>query len=448
MNIAIIGTGYVGLVTGISLALLGHHVACVGRKRDKINTINNGKSPFYEPGVDKLLKKIISKKLFNATDKFEKSVAASDITIVAVGTPTVDCAIDLSAIKKASEQIGKALRNSRRYHVVVIKSTVVPTTTERVILPIIKKHSGKRPPEFGLCVSPEFLREGNAIEDALHPDRIVIGRYDEKSGMKFADLYKKVSCPKLFTTLATAEMIKYTANSLFATLISYSNEIARVCQATGKIDVVDVWRGVHLDNRLSPIIHNTRVQPGFLSYLNSGCGYGGSCFPKDTKALSSYAQSVGIEPLIMKSVIQTNITQPLQMISLLKQTIQSIQGKRIAILGLSFKPNTDDIRESAAIPIIQALIKQKADLVVHDPVAQLTDQQLLSRVKVASNIKEALFDADAALVITAWNIYRELTPRDFTKIMKKPVVIDGRRIYDKERFIKCGIIYKGIGFSG
>lgn len=447
MKISIIGTGYVGLVTGVSLALQGHNVVCIGRNKKKIARINEGKSPFYEPMINRLLKKVVNKSFLLATDIFEKNIITSDITIVAVGTPTVNNKIDLTDIKKISVQIGKTLKKSKKYHVVVIKSTVIPTTTENIVLPILKKYSGKNVPAFGLCMNPEFLREGNAIEDALNPDRIVIGQYDKKSGKKLAEVYKNLSCPKIFTTLTTAEMIKYTANSLFATLISYSNEIARICQTIGNIDVVDVWGGVHLDNRLSPIINKKRITPGFIHYLSSGCGYGGSCFPKDTKALYAYAESIGINGQILKSVIQTNKTQPLQMISLLKRAMKTVSGKKITILGLSFKPQTDDIRESAAIPIIESLIKQKANITVHDPIARLIDPKLLEKVKIASDIKEALYNADAVLVLTAWDQYKKLIPKDFLSSMKNAIVVDGRRIYDKEYFISCGVIYEGIGLG-
>lgn len=451
MKITIIGTGYVGLVTGISLAALGHNVTCVGRNIDKIKTINSGKSPFYEPGVDTLLQKVTKKGLLRSADKLEENVRESDITMIAVGTPTVNNKIDLSSIKKASEQVGKSLQKVQKYHVVVVKSTVLPGVTEQVVKPIIERYSGKKVGEFGLCMNPEFLREGNALEDALHPDRIVIGQYDNRSGKEFARIYEKASCPKIFTNLPTAEMIKYASNALFATLISYANEIARIAESASDIDVLDVWKGVHLDRRLSPN-GKKRIKPGVLSYILSGCGYGGSCFPKDTKALASFADELQIEAKLIKSVIHVNKTQPHRLVLLLKKAIgEKLKDKKITILGLTFKPNTDDLRESAAFPVIDTLLAEGAKVVCHDPQAykeNIPKELINLSVYLAKTVQEALKNTDAVIVITAWEEYTKLTPQFFKQYMKHPIVIDGRRIYPKEQFMQEGIIYKGIGYSG
>jgi len=440
MKIAIVGTGYVGLVTGISLAVLNHKVICIDNDKNKISKINNGESPFYEPGINNLLKKVLRKEALYATENLEKAVLESDVTIIAVGTPTINNKIDLSFIKKAAEQIGKAFANTNRYHVVAVKSTVLPGTTEQVVKPIIEKYSKKQIGDFGLCMNPEFLREGSALEDALHPDRIVIGQYDDKSGKEFAKIYAKITSPKIFINLWTAEMIKYAANSLFATLISFSNEIARISETTGKVDIVDVWKGVHLDKRLSPYIGKQQVKPGILSYILSGCGFGGSCLPKDIKALASFADELGIETKIIKSVIAINKTQPYRIIALLKQALgENLKDKRVAILGLSFKPNTDDIRESPAFPIIEELFSEGAKVISHDPMAHRED------IPRASTAEKAIKNADAAIVVTAWEEYTKLPPKFFKQNMKNPIVIDARRIYDKISFLRAGIIYKGIG---
>ncbi|MEK7161422.1 MAG: nucleotide sugar dehydrogenase, partial [Patescibacteria group bacterium] len=310
MKIVIIGSGYVGLVTGVSLSAMGHDVICVDNDKNKLAMVNRGQSPFYEKGVGELLKKVIRQKRFIVTEDLEGSVLKSEVVYIAVGTPTINNKIDLTAIKKVSEQVGKALKKSKKYHVVVVKSTVVPGTTGTVIKPILEKFSGKKAGVFGLCMNPEFLREGTALEDALHPDRVVIGQIDEKSGKAFAKIYANVDCPKIFTGLRTAELTKYASNALLATLISFSNEIARIAETAGGIDVVDVWKGVHLDKRLSPYHAGERVRPGILSYIFSGCGYGGSCFPKDTKALASYAKEIGLNVQLVNSVIDINSTQP------------------------------------------------------------------------------------------------------------------------------------------
>lgn len=440
MKVAIVGTGYVGLVTGISLAVLGNKVSCVDYDKNKISAINDGKSPFYEPGIDKYLKKVIKSGNLYATENLKEAVLNSDITIIAVGTPTVKNIIDLSFIKKASEQIGKALQKLKRYHVVVVKSTVLPGVTEKVVKFILEKYSKKKVGEFGLCMSPEFLREGSALEDALHPDRIIIGQIDLKSGKKFAKIYKKISVPIIFTNLETAEMTKYSANALFATLISFANEIARISESVDNVDVLDIWKGVHLDKRLNPQNGSVHIKPGILSYILSGCGFGGSCFPKDIKALATFAKDQGVETSLIKSVIDINNTQPHRVILLLKDALgENLKEKKIAVLGLSFKPNTDDTRESPAFPIIEELLSEGAKVISHDPVAHRED------IPRASTVEEAIENADAAIVVTAWEQYLKLTPQFFKKYMKQPIVIDGRRIYDKHSFTKSGVIYKGIG---
>lgn len=449
MKIAIVGAGYVGLVTGISLATLGHKVICIEANKNKLSTIESGESPIFEPNINNYLKKVIKMGLFQATEKLEEAVLASDITMIAVGTPTINNRIDLSSIKKASEQIGKALQRVKKYHVVVVKSTVLPGVTEKVVAPILEKYSKKKVGEFGLCMSPEFLREGNALEDTLRPDRIVIGQIDEESGREFAKVYTKVSAPVIFTNLETAELTKYAANALLATLISYSNEIARISEATGKIDVVDVWKGVHLDKRLNPINGSTQIKPGILNYILSGCGFGGSCLPKDTKALMSFAEELGVQASLIKSVIDINRTQPHQVLLLLKGALgENLRNKKIAVLGLTFKPNTDDIRESVAFPIIEELLSEKAKVTAHDPMADkktILKQLTNPFFKLANTVKGAVENADAALIVTAWGEYVKLSPKFFKQNMKNPIVIDGRRIYDKNSFLNAGIVYKGIG---
>lgn len=450
MKISIVGTGYVGLVTGLSLAVLGHEVICVDNDQNKIFKINKGCSPFYEPGIDELLKQEVAKKSIYATDNFEKSILESSVTIIAVGTPTVNSKIDLSFIKKAAKQIGEALAKDDKYHVVVVKSTVLPGVTENTVRLILEKYSKKLAGNhFGLCMNPEFLREGCALEDALQPDRIVIGQIDEKSGKEFAKIYSKLSCPKIFTNLWTAELIKYTANSLFATLISFANEISRISESTNKIDVVDVWKGVHLDKRLSPYVGKKQIRPGILSYIFSGCGFGGSCFPKDIKALAIFAKMQKVDAKLIESVININKTQPHRLILHLKKAVgNDLKGKKIAVLGLAFKANTDDIRESSAFPIIEELILEKAKVVCHDPMVYKdnTPKQLANlNITLAKTVDEAIKNAEAVIVVTGWDEYIKLTPKFFKQNMKNAVVIDGRRIYDKNLFTSNGVIYKGIG---
>lgn len=450
MKISIVGTGYVGLVTGLSLAVLGHEVICIDNDQDKISKINKGYSPFFEPRMDEFLKKQVAKKSFQATEDLESSVLGSSVTIIAVGTPTTNNKIDLSFIETATKQIGKALAKSKKYHIIAVKSTVLPGVTEQVVKPILEKYSKKKVGNnFGLCMNPEFLREGCAIDDALHPDRIVIGQIDEKSGKEFAKIYSKFSCPKIFTNLWTAELIKYTANSLFATLISFANEISRICESTNKVDVLDVWNGVHLDRRLSPLLGNKRIRPGVLNYILSGCGFGGSCFPKDVKALASFAKQQKVDTKLIESVININKTQPHRLTLHLKKALgNNLKNKKIAILGLAFKANTDDIRESVALPIIEELIMEGAKIHCHDPMVykdNVPSQLDNLDVTLAGTVNEAVKNAEAAILVTGWDEYVKLTPIFFKENMKQAIIIDGRRIYNKNLFTREGIIYRGIG---
>lgn len=450
MNVTIIGTGYVGLVTGVALSHVGHKVTCVGRNKEKIDEINVGIAPFYEPGLEALLKKMRLGAFLQASIEFEKSVLISDVIIIAVGTPTIGNKIDLTSIKKVAIHIGKSLSKDKKYRLIIVKSTVLPTVTEKVVRPLIEKYSKKNIGEFGLCMNPEFLREGNAVEDAIHPDRIVIGAFDEKSGKMARKLYKAFDCPKVITSLSTAEMIKYAANSLFATMISFSNEIANICSSIEGVDVQDVWKGVHLDSRLSPKVPKGRITPGMLSYIQSGCGYGGSCFPKDVKALSHFAKEQKVSHEILKSVISVNESQPKQIISLLLQAIGSAKNKKIAILGLAFKPNTDDLRESPSLIVISELLQRGARVVAHDPVVYSKGKRKELEafdISYVQTYEEALKKSDAVIVMTSWDEYIQISPSEFIKEMKSAVVIDGRRIYNKEQFIHKGIIYKGVGLS-
>lgn len=449
MKIAVIGTGYVGLVTGVSLSILGHVVTCVGREEGKIDKINSGISPFYEPGLNELIQKMVEEKKLSATTDFLTVVKSSEVVIIAVGTPTVKGKIDLSAIKLVSRQIGQAIKNTPDYKVIVMKSTVVPSTTEKIVGPLVEKYSGKKIGEFGLCMNPEFLREGNAVEDAIGPDRIVIGCVDKKSGNEYAKVYVQVDCPKIFVNLRTAELTKYASNALLATMISYSNEMARIAEDMGGIDIVDVWKAVHLDRRLSPIVDRKKITPPFLSYIYSGCGYGGSCFPKDTKAIAAFAKSAGISSKIINAVIDVNSTQSERVLNLLKKSVGNLRGKKIALLGLSFKPDTDDMRESPSLFLIELLKKEGASIRATDPQAYEINKEMIDKsgIQYYSSVLDVLNGAEAAVIMTSWDEYKKIKPFTFRQYMKTPVVVDGRRIYNKNEFLKEGVLYCGIGLG-
>jgi UDPglucose 6-dehydrogenase len=444
MKISVVGTGYVGLVSGVCLAEKGHDVVCVDIDRAKVDLINSGKPPIYERNLESLLQSNINRN-FSATVDLRTAVLNSDITLIAVGTPYVGDEIDLSYIRKSAQQIGEALREKSTYHVVVVKSTVVPGTTEDVVLPIVQEHSGKcAGSDFGVGMNPEFLREGEAIDDFMNPDRIVIGGIDERTLATMAEMYSVFPETDIVkTTPKTAEMIKYAANSLLATLISFSNEIGNLCSALGGIDVVDVMRGVHLDKRVTPIMpDSTRVIPGLTTYLAAGCGFGGSCFPKDVRALIAHGKKHGFDMQILDSVMHVNELQPLRVIRLLKNFFSSFDGKTFAVVGLAFKPGTDDMRESPAIPIVNQLLAEGASLKAYDPVARDEAMKLFGNhnIRYPETLEETIRDADAVILLTKWEEFNRL-PEMIAHLDVQPVFIDGRRFLDKSHFTR----YAGIG---
>ena len=446
MDIAVVGTGYVGLVSGVCFAERGHRVICVDIDQEKVAQINAGHSPIHEEGLDALLQRNIGSGLTATTDLAD-AVSRSTLTIIAVGTPFDGQAIDTRYIEAASKAIGTALRDKEEFHTVVVKSTVVPGTTDTVVLPILEKASGKRAGrDFGVSMNPEFLREGTAIGDFMKPDRIVYGGSDARTLAALDDLYgvfKDVDTIR--TTNKTAEMIKYTANALLATLISYSNEIGNLCAELGDIDVVDVMRGVHLDRRLSPILNNgERIVPAITTYLEAGCGFGGSCFPKDVNALISHGRNAGQEMNILQSAMEINRSQPLQLLKMLKKHFRSLQGLKVTVLGLAFKPGTDDMRESPSIPIVKALHQEDVEISAYDPVAIGEARKLFGDIPIryAASLNEAVQSADAIMLVTKWDELASL-PAIINSMDAPPLLIDGRRMIDKNSVPR----YEGIGLS-
>ena len=449
MRVSVIGTGYVGLVSGACLADVGHRVVCVDIKPDVVDSISIGVPPIHEKDLDQLLAKVVSNESLRATTDFAASVRDSDITLICVGTPTVGSEADLSQIVAAAELVGKVLADKNSYHVVTVKSTVLPGTTEGVVRQTIEQSSGKPLNHgWGLCMNPEFLREGRALEDFHSPDRIVIGASDERSAETMLHLYEPYDCPKLVTSPKTAEMIKYVANSLLATLISFSNEIGNLCAAVPGVDAREVWKGVHLDRRFSPVKADRDHPPGVIEYLWHGLGFGGSCFPKDVAAIQGFGQKIGTTTAILDAVLNVNHSQPMRIVSLLEQDM-TLAGRTIAILGLAFKPGTDDLRHSPSIPVVKALIERGAHVVVHDPIAMPGAKQdpVLRHATFAVDWQAALKGADACCLITGWPEYREIQAADFAGYMNKPLLIDGRGLFDPAVLGKAGVKWKGIGYT-
>lgn len=344
-----------------------------------------------------------------------------------------------------ARQIGEVLKDKDTYHVVVVKSTVVPGTTDEVVLSILEEASGKKAgADFGVGMNPEFLKEGEAIPDFMYPDRIVLGGIDEKSLSVLREMYAVFEgVDQLETNCKTAEMIKYTANSLLATMISFANEIGNLCAAIGGVDVTEVTKGVHLDKRLTPILPSgERIIPTFTTYIEAGCGFGGSCFPKDVKALNAYGAKKGLPMQLLNAVIDVNAVQYKQVMERLYKHFPSLDAVRVAVLGLAFKPGTDDMRESPAIPIVQELLAGSAKVKAFDPVAVHEAQKLFENqpIQYCETLADTITNVDVVLLLTRWNDFNAL-PELLKDVANQPLVIDGRRMLDKTAFQR----YEGIG---
>jgi UDPglucose 6-dehydrogenase len=441
-KISVIGAGYVGLCTAVGFASKGYSVVACDVDEEKITKINKGIPTFYEPGLKEKLSESIKKgNLKGVVGQTEKVIEETDLTFVAVGTPSKpDGSIDLKYIESAACNIGKALKQKSSYHVTIIKSTVVPGTTQNTVKPILEKESKKVTGEgFGLCMNPEFLRQGSAFQDTINADRVVIGSYDKRSGDVLEDLYKdfySVHVPTIIrTSLSTAELIKYASNSMLATKISFINTIANICEQIPGADVKVVATAMGLDKRIGPL------------FLDAGLGYGGSCFPKDVKALIACSKSLGYDPELLDSVEKVNKTQPLKAVEFCKEQLGCLEGKKIAILGLAFKPDTDDMREARVIPIINQLLREGANVTAYDPVAMPIAKTIFDhKLSYAQSALNCIKGADACIVVTEWDEFKKLTPEDFTKNMKQPILIDGRRIFNPETFkTKLQFVALGLG---
>ncbi len=443
MRVSIIGAGYVGLVTGACLAEKGHRVVCVDLDAQRVAAIHRGESPIFERGLPELLTKHAGRGL-SATTDLAAAVAETELTLIAVGTPFDGTAIDLTLNERASRELGLALRDKPAFHVVVVKSTVVPGTTDRVVLPILESASGKRAGVgFGLGMNPEFLTEGEAVGDFMEPDRIVIGAYDERARAALSELYACFpNAPLVFTNDSTAEMIKYASNALLATLISFSNELANLGAAVGEIDTVDVSRGLRTSRYLStPQLDGTTTVAPIVSFLLAGCGFGGSCLPKDVAALHAEGRRRGLPMAVLDAVLRVNAEQPNEVIRRLEKHLPSLAGVRVSVLGLAFRPDTDDVRESPAIPIVRALAARGARVRAYDPAAAENARRVFGdSLELAESLEKALVDCDAAVLVTRWAEFEAL-PELIARLNPGLLLVDGRRMLPKERIAR----YEGIG---
>lgn len=433
-RIRVLGAGYVGLCTGLVFAELGHEVTFVDSDPAKLLLIKNGQAPFHEPGLDALLKRL-STRVKTATSM--EAAPSGDFTFLCVGTPQArDGSIDLTFIRAASAAVGRSLVGAPRGHIVVVKSTVVAGTAEGVIKRELENASGlEEGLDLHVVSNPEFLKEGSALEDAFHPDRLVFGATSVSAARSVAALYDGLPGQRLYVTPRAAEMIKYASNAFLAAKVALSNELANISAAAG-VDWYEVAPGVGADARIGPL------------FLRAGVGFGGSCFPKDVAALRQFGAKQEVATPMLDAVLSQNQQQPGVAIALLEAELGSLKGKRIALLGLAFKPDTDDVRESRAIELWRLLCEKGADVVCHDPLAGENFARAAPGARIAGSLTIALEGADGVIVQTEWAEYRALDASTLKKLVRAPhVVVDGRRTFSPSALGEGGVRYRAIGLG-
>ncbi len=429
MNICVVGAGYVGLVTGAVFADLGNEVVCVDNVADKIDALRAGRLPIYEPGLEETVARNMGDGRLSFTTDLAGAIRDAVIVFIAVGTPPkIDGQADLSAVEAVAQEIGRAMV---RYTVVVNKSTV-PVGTGEFVREVIERHQ-HQPVAFDVVSNPEFLREGSAIEDTLRPDRIVIGAPTQQVAMTLLELYAPLERPMIITDVPSAEMIKYASNAFLATKISFINAIANICELAGA-DVTQVMKGMGLDARIGP------------AFLQAGLGYGGSCFPKDTVSLAHTAATLGYRFDLLRAVVDINTERSAHFVSIIERAMAPIHTRRVAVLGLAFKPNTDDMREAKSVEVISRLVELGATVCAYDPVAMTNARKVLPTVvEYADSPYAAATGADAVALITEWNEFKFLNLERLRTVMRRPTVFDGRNLWEAERMRRLGFEYYSIG---
>ncbi|MCA6514728.1 MAG: UDP-glucose/GDP-mannose dehydrogenase family protein [Chitinophagaceae bacterium] len=449
MKVSIIGTGYVGLVSGVCLASKGHDVICVEMKPDVISLLNSGTPHIYEKGLHELLKEVIQKEKFKVTSDFNSAISFCDLLIIAVGTPSSNGSIDLSQIEEVSRKIGEYIKTSSKYISIVIKSTVLPTTTDTHVSKIIEDISGKPKSCFGLGMNPEFLREGDAIDDFLFPDRIVIGYEDLHTRNLLTELYLDWNCDKIFVNSRTAELIKYANNTILASMISLNNELANLSKVIGNIKYEQIVNGVISDKRWSPFLTNgSRITPQIASYFYPGVGYGGSCFPKDIQAINSFGKKLGLDMGITSSIIDLNNKQVSINLAFLEKEIGDFESKKVLLLGLTFKPGTDDLRESTSLKILDILLQKKMQIFIHDPVAIHRAKEIYLNHNILfldEAWQQFISQVDIIIIGTNWDQYRVLKKYDEEGVLVGKSIFDSKGLFEVDALINCS--YHIVGYS-
>lgn len=438
-NIAVIGVGYVGLVTGTCFADLGNRVTCVDVNEERIANLKQGILPIYEPGLEEMVRRNMAAGRLSFTTSYAEALncpeGPAELVFIAVNTPAgVDGEAELRYVRAAAETIAQTMDHP----LIIVNKSTVPVGTGDWVADIVKNKQPK-PIPFSVVSNPEFLREGSAISDFMNPDRIVLGSLDEEAAQKVAQLYLPLRGPIMITDLRTAEMIKYASNAFLATKISFINEIANICEALGA-DVKEVAAGMGYDKRIG------------RAFLDAGLGYGGSCFPKDVKALAHMANVQGKHPQLLEAVMQINADARRSIVAKVRALVGNngmhlnrLEGKTIGVLGLAFKANTDDIRESQPIDIIRMIQADGGMVKAYDPVAMPNAAKVLQNVKLCEDAYEVAEDSDALILATEWNEFKNLDLVRIKRLMKQPVIVDGRNLYDPPMMRSLGFIYRGVG---
>ena len=428
-KLCVIGTGYVGLVTGACFADLGNQVTCLDIDPIRIEKLKQNEMPIYEPGLEQIVAQNVKSGRLLFTTDYVEALEGAEFAFIAVGTPSgMEGEADLQYVRQAAESIADLVHHP----ILVINKSTVPVGTGDWVADIIRKRRSGAPLEFDVVSNPEFLREGSAIIDFMNPDRVVLGSLNRDAAGKVAELYSSLHCPILITDLRTAEMIKYASNAYLATRISYINEIANMCEELGA-DIQEVARGMGLDKRIGP------------AFLEAGLGWGGSCFPKDVKALAHMAVLHGTQPQLLQAVMEINRNQRRRVVYKLRKALGSLNDRPIGVLGISFKPDTDDVRDSPAIEVIHLLQNEGAIVKAYDPQAMDNAASLLKGVQLCRNSYEVAEGVDALVLATKWNEFKQLDLQRIHQLMRTPILVDGRNIWDPDRVRTLGFTYYGIG---
>lgn len=438
-RVAVVGLGYVGLTLACALASRGFQVMGVDVDEGRLEKIRGGISPIYEEGLEPLLNRVLELGALKVTSDYREAVEESEACFICVGTPSKpDGSVDLRYVEEAARMLGRALKNKPGYYLVIVRSTVPPGTTRNLVGKILEEESGRSIGGFGLCFNPEFLREGKALEDTFNPDRIIVGCADRESGEKLLNIYRRFYGdklpPTLITTLVNAELIKYASNAFLATKISFINMVSQLCQTLPGADVTVVAEGMGMDKRIG------------REFLAAGLGWGGSCFPKDTLGLLRFGEKLGIRLPIVEAAIKVNESQIEHAVRLAEELIGDLEGKLVSVLGLAFKPGTDDVRESRSIRLVEKLLERGAKVRIHDPKAMENARRILGRkVEYAESVEECLHGADLCILATEWPQYGRINAEILKRLMRTPVLLDGRRLYKPEEFRE--IRFKAIGLG-